>query len=343
MRPKLKIAIGSIAGVLLCAAVAATWMAIDLYRFAQTPAGGGQPAVMLTVMSGESLIQLSARLQAEGLITDGRRFRWLARLRGDDKRLKAGEYRLTAAMTPIRLLDVFVSGDVFLHVLTVPEGFTMAQIAAELDRQGLTDGSRFLSLASTPEVVASFGLEGKTLEGFLFPDTYHFPKGVSPQTIITRMVERFREQFHESWYQRARQMGLSLLEVVTLASIIEKETGDPAERPLISSVFHNRLKKGMRLESDPTVIYGIKGFDGNLTKKHLSTPTPYNTYRIRGLPPGPIANPGRPAIEAALYPAQSNYLYFVAKKDGTHYFSTTIAEHNAAVRKYQLRRRGKRK
>lgn len=339
MPAKLKILIWVVAGIVVCLGIAGTWVAVDLYRFAHTPAGSSEPVVIFNIMSGESVTRLGQRLQREGLITDGRRFRLVARIRGDDKRLKAGEYLLTAAMPPLHLLDVFVNGDVYLHVLTVPEGYTMVQIADEINCLELTDIQGFLTLAKDPAVVASFGLEGKTLEGYLFPDTYHFPKGVSPQTMITRMVERFREQFSEPWYQRAREMGLSLLQVVTLASIIEKETGAPSERPLISSVFHNRLKKGMRLESDPTVIYGIKGFDGNITRKHLSTPTPYNTYVIRGLPPGPIANPGRASIEAALYPAHSDYYYFVAKKDGTHYFSTTIAEHNAAVRKYQLRRR----
>jgi UPF0755 protein len=341
MPAKLKILIGVVAGIVLCVGIAGTWVATDLYRFAHTPAGSAETAVIFNIMSGESVTRLGQRLQQEGLITDGRRFRLVARIRDDDKRLKAGEYQLSAAMSPLHLLDVFVSGEVYLHVLTVPEGYTMAQIAEEVGRLELTDADVFLALTKNPEVVASFGLEGKTLEGYLFPDTYHFPKGVAPQTMIARMVERFREQFPEPWYQRAREMGLSLLQVVTLASIIEKETGAPSERPLISSVFHNRLKKGMRLESDPTVIYGIEGFDGNITRKHLNTRTPYNTYVIRGLPPGPIANPGRAAIEAALYPDRSDYFYFVAKKDGTHYFSTTIAEHNAAVRKYQLRRRKK--
>jgi UPF0755 protein len=178
-----------------------------------------------------------------------------------------------------------------------------------------------------------------SFEGYLFPDTYFFPRGVLAKDIITTMVNRFWTQFGVDWKERADELGLSVHEVITLASIIEKETGVSSERPIISSVFHNRLKKRMRLESDPTVIYGISDFDGNITRKHLDTHTPYNTYRIRGLPPGPIANPGAAAIESALFPAETDYLFFVSKKDRTHKFSTTILEHNRAVRKYQLRRK----
>ncbi|MEJ2039528.1 MAG: endolytic transglycosylase MltG [Desulfosarcinaceae bacterium] len=228
-------------------------------------------------------------------------------------------------------------------MVTIPEGYTFKQIASELARLGLADEQAFIDLASDPATVHDFGLEGETMEGYLFPDTYYFPKGLPAKSIMAKMVERFRQQVPREWSQRARQLGLSLYQVITLASIIEKETGDASERPLISSVFHNRLKKHMRLESDPTVIYGIKNFDGNLTRKHLTTRTPYNTYTIRGLPKGPIANPGRDAIRAALYPAQTDFLFFVSKKDSTHHFSKTIEEHNRAVRKYQLRRRPKRK
>ena len=153
------------------------------------------------------------------------------------------------------------------------------------------------------------------------------------------MVRRFQEVFTPAWEERARERKMTVHQVVTLASIIEKETGAPAERPVISSVFHNRLQKDMRLASDPTVIYGIKDFNGNLTRKDLTTPTPYNTYKIKGLPPGPIANPGADAIQAALYPADTDFLFFVSKRDGTHHFSKTYPEHEKAVRKYQLRRK----
>jgi UPF0755 protein len=159
------------------------------------------------------------------------------------------------------------------------------------------------------------------------------------EQIISAMVNRFRSVFSTEWVERAQELGFTVGQIVTLASIIEKETGAAFERPIISSVFHNRLQKKMRLESDPTVIYGIKNFDGNLTRKHLRTHTPYNTYKIRGLPAGPIANPGRASLEAALYPEKTVFLYFVSKRDTTHYFSTSLKEHNLAVRKYQLKRK----
>jgi UPF0755 protein len=258
-----------------------------------------------------------------------------------DKRLRAGEYRLSAAMTPAQILDVLVQGRSVLYRLTIPEGYTIVQIAQEVARQDLGTAEDVQRLATDPQFVQSHGIEAQTLEGYLFPDTYYFPKDVEPRKIIAKMVERFKAQLQPVWEQRAKELNFSVHQIVTLASIIEKETGAPSERPIIASVFHNRLKKKMRLESDPTVIYGIPNFDGNIKRHHLQTWTPYNTYKIRGLPPGPIANPGRASIEATLYPDQTDFLYFVAKKDGTHHFSTNIKDHNRAVRKYQLRRHRK--
>jgi UPF0755 protein len=225
-----------------------------------------------------------------------------------------------------------------LYKLTVPEGYNQDQIAALVASAGFTSAEVFLKACTDPHLIQSKGIAAKDLEGYLFPDTYYFPRPAAPETIISAMVQNFWSVFTDEMKKRADQMNLSIHKTVTLASIIEKETGVATERPLISSVFHNRLKKRMRLESDPTVIYGIEDFDGNLTRKHLKTYTPYNTYRIKGLPPGPIANPGKEAIEAALYPAESDYLFFVSRKDRTHHFSTNLSDHNKAVRRYQLRR-----
>ena len=274
-----------------------------------------------------------------GLIQEKFRFKILARLKSADKSLKAGEYQLAPTMTPVQILDALVGGKTFLYRLTIPEGYNLQQIAEEVQNQGIGNRTEFADFAESPEESHLLGIQAPSLEGYLFPDTYFFPRGAGARTIATKMVERFWQKFHPAWRQRAKDLGLTIHEVVTLASIIEKETGEASERPLIASVFHNRLKKGMRLESDPTVIYGIEAFDGNITSKHLRTPTPYNTYTIRGLPPGPIASPGSESIEAALYPAETDFLFFVSKKDRTHQFSTTIEEHNAAVRKYQLKRR----
>jgi UPF0755 protein len=318
-------------------AAAAGW-GVGLWRYANQPGSHMDRQAIFAISSGEAFDSLVSRLHADGLIKAPFKFKLLVRLKGDDKKIKAGEYYLSASMTPNQILDVLVGGKSFLYRLTVPEGFNLKQIAAEIAAQGLGDAQAFLDLATDPQTALHYKIKARTLEGYLFPDTYLFPKGVSAATIIDKMIDRFREQFPPEWHERARQLHMSVHEIVTLASIIEKETGDPAERPLISSVFHNRLKRKMRLESDPTVIYGIKDFNGNITRRDLKTRTPYNTYIIKGLPPGPIASPGRAAIKAALYPADTRFLFFVSKKDKTHHFSATIREHNRAVRKYQLSR-----
>ena len=323
--------------------VLSTGSGIALWRYANTPGSHLDRQVVFTVAPGEAFDALISRLKDQGLIGKPYRFKIWARIKGADKKLKAGEYHLSASMTPNDILDVLVNGKAYLHPLTIPEGFNLKQIAAEVAAKGLGDSQAFLDLAMDPKTATKFGIKAQSMEGYLFPDTYLFPKGVSAATIIDMMVQRFKEQFSPQWHDRAKELHMSVHEIVTLASIIEKETGDPAERPLISSVFHNRLKKKMRLESDPTVIYGIKDFDGNIKRRHLNTKTPYNTYIIKGLPPGPIASPGRAAIKAALYPADTSFLFFVSKKDKTHHFSTNIREHNRAVRKYQLRHHRKHK
>jgi UPF0755 protein len=229
-------------------------------------------------------------------------------------------------------------GKVLLRKLIIPEGASLRQIAEIAAGTGLIRESDFLKAARNTELLHENGIDAPSLEGYLFPDTYHFSRNVTPEKIISAMIRRFNEVFTPEWKARASALGFSVHEVVTLASIIEKETGAASERPMIASVFHNRLKKGMRLESDPTVIYGIKDFDGNITRKHLNTHTPYNTYRIRGLPPGPIANPGKAALEAALYPEDTRFIFFVSKDGKTHKFSSNLRDHNRAVRKYQLRK-----
>jgi len=294
---------------------------------------------LFTISSGQGLKKTAHALQREGLVSNALRFTILARLEKKDKLLKAGEYFFSTTMTPREILGQMVEGRVHLYRLTIPEGYNLVQIAAAVAAAGLEGEKPFLDAARHPETINQLGIDADTLEGYLFPDTYYFPRGLDSYTIIATMVKQFRAAFKPAWEQQAKKLGMTVHEVVTLASIIEKETGAPEERPLIASVFHNRLKKGMRLETDPTVIYGISDFDGNIKRRHLETYTPYNTYKIKGLPPGPIASPGALALEAALYPAQSDYLYFVSKKDGTHQFSTTIKAHNAAVRKYQLRKK----
>ncbi len=234
------------------------------------------------------------------------------------------------------------NGQVLLHSLTVPEGLTFVQIAELASQDSLTDRADFLRLAKDREFIASLGIKAETLEGYLYPDTYKFPRAVKAREVLVAMVEQLQQEVGPDLHARMQELKMTMHEVLTLASVIEKETGSGGERPEISAVFHNRLKRHIPLQSDPTVIYGLPAFDGNLHKKDLSSPSPYNTYRVQGLPPGPIANPGIQAIRAALYPSDSRSLYFVSRNDGTHQFSATLIEHNKAVEKYQKRpfRRG---
>ncbi|MFO7708900.1 MAG: endolytic transglycosylase MltG [Desulfobacterales bacterium] len=323
-----------------CAA-AVLWF--ELQHFAATPASRVDfEEKTLLVRSGQPFSAVAETLFRAGIVQSPLKFRLLARLQGADRRLKAGEYGLRASMPPQEVLAMLQRGLVKLYRLTIPEGWTMRQIAEAVEKAGLGSAAEIIASAGDPAVARRHGIEADSMEGYLFPDTYLFPRGVSAETIIAVLHERFRAAFPPEWTRRAADLGFSLHDTVTLASIIEKETGAAAERPLISSVFHNRLKRGMRLETDPTVIYGIENFDGNLTRRHLSTPTAYNTYLIRGLPPGPIASPGSESLRAALYPARTDYLFFVSRNDGTHVFSTNLDDHNRAVRQYQVRSAGPR-
>ncbi len=304
-------------------------------HFADTSLTSRDTTRLITISRGSVLKQISDTLYRNHLISNDLLFQVFVRLQKKAGVIKAGEYELSAAMSPAYILDMLSRGKVKRHRVTLPEGFTVAEVARQLELAGLGDRADFMALAHDPAFCTRLGMDADTLEGYLFPDTYFFEKNTSPQFILTTMVKRFQAIFVPEWKTQATRSGLSIHQVVTLASIIEKETGNPDERPLISSVFHNRLKRNMRLQSDPTVIYGITDFNGNLTRRDLKTPTPYNTYVIKGLPPGPIANPGRQAMEAALFPADSRFYFFVSKNDTTHHFSATLREHNRAVGKYQ--------
>jgi UPF0755 protein len=311
----------------------------DIYFYAIQPAGPSNPEkVIITISPGQSFNKIVDDLSRRKLVNSPEKFKLIARLNKSDRKIIAGEYEILKGISPLAILQQLTDGSVRLQRLSFPEGFNIHQIAENVEAAEFCGKQSFISAACDEEFVRRMEISGTTFEGFLFPDTYYFSKDASPQQIISAMVTRFHEAWLPEWETRAKEMEFSVNEIITLASIIEKETGVASERPIISSVFHNRLQRKMRLASDPTVIYGIKDFNGNITKKDLNTYTPYNTYMISGLPPGPIANPGSESIKAALYPAKTNYVYFVAKRDKTHYFSSTLAEHNRAVRKYQLRR-----
>jgi UPF0755 protein len=288
------------------------------------------------IPKGSTFQEVVQALDEEGLLRSPTAFYLMARVLGVAGSVQAGEYELSTAMTPSVILHKLVSGDVVKYRVTIPEGYTVRQIAVRLADLGIiTEQEEFLQAAFSSDFDSMLGINGESVEGYLFPDTYLFSKEVAPAEVIRTMMGKFKRVYTPDFSQRAAELGMTDREVVTLASIIEKETGLPEERTLISAVFHNRLKRGIPLASDPTVIYGIEDFDGNLRKRDLEKRTPYNTYLFRGLPPGPIANPGKASIEAALYPAPANYLYFVSRNDGSHHFSATLREHNEAVRRYQ--------
>ena len=289
------------------------------------------------VKGGMTFREVSKILEQEGLIKNSKVFLLWARVKGYTRLLKAGEYNLSPAMSPERIMEMLTRGEIITHLVTIPEGFSIEKIADVLSENNLINREAFLSYTISDGIQQRYGINGNGLEGYLYPDTYHFARGLEARAIVDSMIDRFRE-VTGPYLADIANSGMSLHEVVTLASIIEKETGKADERPLIASVFLNRLKKRMRLESDPTVIYGIKNFSGNIKKKDLSTRTPYNTYVIKGLPPGPIANPGLDSVRAVLFPADTDFLFFVSKNDGSHHFSKSLKEHNRAVYIYQKKR-----
>jgi UPF0755 protein len=309
-----------------------------LYWFLFIPPSKTTSTKIVYIKKGTPLKKISKQLEQEGIVRNGRFFVLVTTLLGKKAKIKAGEYELHTRMLPLEVLDSLVKGQVRRHLVTIPEGYTVSEIAQLLEDLNIAEKKDFLQKASSPALIASLGLShlaGSTLEGYLFPDTYHLMREMDPEEVIQMMVHQFKKVFGTDLAQNTSPIEISEREAVILASIIEKETPLPEEKPLISAVFHNRLKKKIPLQSDPTVIYGIKNFDGNLTKEDLLMPTPYNTYLISGLPPTPICNPGKDSLLAALHPAPVPYLYFVSKNDGSHYFSSHIDEHNRAVWKYQ--------
>jgi len=313
------------------------------------PAGGARDPepIEFRVDDGEPLGRVAARLDRVGLLPDAplfgaRVFVLFARVQGLDREIRSGDYDLSIAMTPNEILSKLASGQVKTFAVTIPEGLHIEDTAQRLADAEITSRDELVRLARSPEFARSLGVEADSLEGYLFPETYRFRRGTPAREVLESMVEQFFSNLTDEDWRRIQASGRPLHQVVTLASIVEKETGAAAERPLIAAVFLNRLAKRMRLQTDPTVIYGILrergSFDGNLRKVDLRSDTPYNTYTRGGLPPGPIASVGLDSIRAVLQPADVRYLYFVSRNDGTHYFSNTLREHNNAVIRYQKRR-----
>ncbi|MDF1613762.1 endolytic transglycosylase MltG [Desulfurivibrio dismutans] len=297
--------------------------------------GPARSETLVYIVPGSPFSVIERTLVEAEVLRPDRRFRWLAAFGGYRGQLKAGEYAVAAGASPRQILQLLASGRTVRRQVTIPEGANLYQVARLLGAQQLLAEESFVAFAAAPATPALFAVDSPTLEGWLFPDTYFFTRGQSKEEITAVMVRRARAVLDELLAEMGNDVGLNRREIMTLASIVEKETGRAEERAKIAGVFFNRLEKGMRLQTDPTVIYGLQSFDRRLTRQDLRTPTPYNTYTIHGLPPGPIANPGREAIAAVLNPEDTDYLYFVSRNDGSHHFSTNLREHNRAVNLYQ--------
>ena len=299
------------------------------------PPSAAEDEIVLEIPRGAALAKVAEILESAGVIRNAEAFALLARTQGQAEALRAGEYAFAPNLRAREVLDKLAAGAVMTHRVVVPEGLRMEEVAARIEAAGLGSAAEFLDVAREPATAAAFGVPGASLEGYLFPETYELAKGIPAREIAQLMVDHFFGVWREL-EPRATARGLSLRDAVILASLIEKETGATQERPLIAAVFLNRLERGMRLETDPAVIYGIADFDGNLRRAHLDDLTNlYNTYQHAGLPPGPIASPGAAALRAVVDPAEADYLFFVARKDGTHQFSRSYGEHVRAVNRFQ--------
>ncbi len=338
---KLAVLLGLLVVLSLSGAATAAWW---IHSYMQRPVDLDREVVFL-VPQGAGLRQVSTRLHEAGIISEPEFFHWYSRLLGKATAIRAGEYRIKVGSTPAQLLEQMVAGQVLLHSLTVVEGWTFAQMHAEVRRhpaiQKTADG------ADAHSLMDALGAPDMHPEGQFFPETYSFPRGTQDVAIFRQAYLMMQEQLRKAWSQREQDLPLaSPYEALVLASIVEKETALPKERGLIAGVFVRRLRKGMRLQTDPAVIYGLgPSFDGNLRRRDLESDTPYNTYTRSGLPPTPIALPGKGALLAAVQPEETEALYFVATGDeeGSHYFSATLEEHNRAVRRYLENLRARRK
>jgi UPF0755 protein len=321
------------------AAGAAWWV---LTRIETPYRGFPGDEVFVELPAGTSVSAMADRLAGAGVVPDALTFRLAARLSGQERRLQAGEYRFTDAATPGEVVDRLARGDVFVMPITFREGLTIREMADVFEKSGLGTAEAFRAAATRSELIRDLDPGADDLEGYLFPSTYTLSRRTTADQMVETMVTEFSRTFDAGLRAEADAKGMSVREVVTLASVVERETAVPEERPMVASVFLNRLRIGMPLQTDPTVIYAMMRtgrWNGNITRNDLQMDHPYNTYRNPGLPPGPIAAPGRASLEAVLRPADVPYLYFVSRNDGTHVFSASLDEHNRAVSTWQRRGR----
>lgn len=296
--------------------------------------------VFVDIPQGSSVSAIADRLAAAGVVSHPLIFRVAARMSGAERSLQAGEYRFAEPATASQVVQRLARGDVYTRAVTFREGLTIWDMAEVFEAAGLGVAEDFLREARDPARIQNLDPDARSLEGYLFPDTYQIPRSAGAKGLVDAMIAGFRRAFDDELRAAAAARGMSVREVVTIASLVEKETAVGSERPIVSAVYQNRLRIGMGLQCDPTVIYALRlanRWNGNLTRENLRIDSPYNTYRYAGLPPGPIAAPGRASIEAAIRPSADKYLYFVSRNDGTHVFATTLAEHNRNVQEWQVR------
>lgn len=320
--------------VLLVAAGAGAWW---MYHRLVTPFQGyAGDEVFVEFPAGTSVSAMAEALAEAGVVRDALTFRVAARMSGQERRLQAGEYRFAGPASSFEVVDKLARGEVYLRPITFREGLTIREMAAHFETMGFGTADAFLEAASRGALVQDLDPDAGNLEGYLFPSTYTLSRSTTAEQLVETMVSTFRAAFTPALRAEAEAAGLSVREVVTLASVVERETGHPEERPMVAAVFLNRLRIGMPLQTDPTVIYGLgTAFDGNLRKRDLQTDGPYNTYTRAGLPPTPISMPGYASLLAVVRPEPSKALYFVSRGDGSSEFSENLADHNRAVNRYQ--------
>lgn len=312
--------------------IAAILFGAWLFIYAKTPIDAAKvTTVLVDIPTGTSFVQVTKILSDVGLVENKLMFYSLVGVKRGTRSIRAGEYEFTTALSPAEVVDKLVHGDIKNYSVTIHEDYALKDIAVCLKEYKLIDEKAFFELAEDKVFLSSVGVRGQSIEGYLFPDTYFFNRSMTTRQIIRTMVDRFWSKISPEMINKAAKRGLNPHQFVTFASLIGKESGNSAEKPMIAAVFYNRMKKGMPLQSDPTAVYDIKNFNGKVLRSHYRRESPYNTYMIKGLPPGPIANPGLDSFRAVLNPAAVDYLFFVSQRDGTHFFSSSLDAHNEAV------------
>jgi len=332
--------LGRLAILLVILGVVAGGGAWWVYTRVQAPYRGAADAeTFVDIPAGTGPIGIGARLVSAGVVQDAWTFRVAVLLSGRARELKAGEYRFDAPITALEVVDTIARGDVDTRMLTFREGLTMAEMAVVYEQRGFGVAADFITAGRNASLINDLDPTARDLEGYLFPETYALPRHTPAAQLVAQMVAGFKKAFDEGLRSAAAADGLTVRQAVTVASLVEKETASGDERPLVAAVYRNRMRIRMGMQADPTVIYALQKagkYDGNLSKTDLQFDSPYNTYRYAGLPPGPIAAPGRASLVAVVNPAAVDYLYFVSRNDGTHVFATTLAEHNKNVFTWQV-------